>query len=224
LTATKKLSSPPKSKTYTPFAHPAKPPPFTVIVKESLMSHWKKNHTDQQPASEPSPSSRNAMKHGCCANNTLLLSTESEEDLKTLEVIWLKAYNPASETERHLVQELAHADWFLQRATRSYNNVEAGLYEANPNPVDWTEAQERKLGRFLRYKTAHTNNVIRCQKRVEDYRKARAAEQLKQEKKEKPKKVDPNAPMDWKQKLREMREQAIAMGYTPPEMPDPPRF
>jgi hypothetical protein len=195
------------------------------------MSHWKKNHTDPNKpvvvpspdASAPSPSSRNAMKHGCCANNTLLLPTESEEDLKALEVIWLKAYNPASEAERHLVQELAQADWFLQRATRAYADVEAGLYAANPNPVDWTEAQERKLGRFLRYKTAHTNNVIRCRKAVEDYRKARAAEQTRQEKKEKQKKSDPTV-MTWQDKLKEMRDKAISLGYTPPEMPDPPRF
>jgi hypothetical protein len=190
------------------------------------MSHWKQNHTDPNkpvvvatPAAEPSTpsaSSRNAMKHGCCASNTLLLSTESEEDLKALEVIWLKAYNPSSEAERHLVQELVQADWFLQRATRAYADVEAGLYAANPNPVDWTEAQERKLGRFLRYKTAHTNNVIKCRKAVEDYRKARAAEQSREEKKEKQKKNDPTV-MSWQDKLKEMRQQAIALGYVPPE-------
>jgi hypothetical protein len=150
------------------------------------------------PPPAPSPSSRNAMKHGCCANNTLLLSTESEEDLKALEVIWLKTYNPTSEAERHLVQELAHADWFLQRATHSYNDVESGLYKSNPSPAEWTEQQDRKLGRYLRYKTAHTNNVIRCQKRVEDFRKARLAE-----------------------KSAEMRDQAEAMGYVPPGTPNP---
>jgi len=35
------------------------------------MSHWKKNPSE--PAAEPSPSSRNAPKHGCCADSTLLL-------------------------------------------------------------------------------------------------------------------------------------------------------
>jgi hypothetical protein len=179
------------------------------------------------PPPAPSPSSRNAMKHGCCANNTLLLSTESEEDLKALEVIWLKTYNPTSEAERHLVQELAHADWFLQRATRAYNDVEAGLYKSNPNPAEWTEAQDRKLGRFLRYKTAHTNNVIRCQKRVEDFRKARLSEkaaaeksQLAQERlKAAQKKASPI--VDWQQHLRNMRAEAVARGFVSADEPNP---
>jgi len=198
------------------------------------MSHWKNNRTDpgkpvvvESPAAEPSPSSRNALKHGCCADSTLLLSTESEEDLKALEAIWLKTYNPSSEAERHLVQELAHADWFLQRATRKYQEVEASLDAANPNPADWTEAQDRKLGRFLRYKTAHTNNVIRCQKRVEDFRKARAAEkaaaeksQLTQERLKAAQKK--SAPVvDWKEKLAQMRDQAEALGYVAPGTPNP---
>jgi len=198
------------------------------------MSHWKNNRTDpgkpvvvESPAAEPSPSSRNALKHGCCADSTLLLPTESEEDLKALEAIWLKTYNPASEAERHLVQELAHADWFLQRATRKYHEVEASLDAANPNPADWTEAQDRKLGRFLRYKTAHTNNVIRCQKRLEDFRKARAAEkaaaeksQLTQERVKAAQKK--SAPVvDWKEKLAQMRDQAEALGYVPPGTPNP---
>jgi len=191
------------------------------------MSIWKKNNTD--PASEPSASSRNALKHGCCANNTLLLPDESEEDLKALEVIWLKTYNPTSEAERHLVQELAHADWFLQRATRKYNNVESDLYKANPNPSEWTEAQDRKLGRYLRYKTAHTNNVIRCQKRVEDFRKARLAEkaiaqktELAQVKIKKAQNTSPSgAPLDWQQHLRNMRAEAVARGFVSPDEPNP---
>ena len=175
-------------------------------------------------------SSRNAMKHGCCACDTLLLPTESAEDLKALEVIWLKAYNPITDAERHLVQELAHADWFLQRSTRAYADVEAGLYAATPNPVDWTEAQERKLGRFLRYKTAHTNNVIKCRKAVEDYRKARLSEKASEQKsaltqerlKTAQKKANPT--VDWKQHLQNMRDQAISMGFTVPNPAAPTKL
>jgi hypothetical protein len=177
----------------------------------------------------PSNSSRNAMKHGCCASNTLLLPTESEEDLKALEAIWLKTYNPSSEAERHLVQELAHADWFLQRATRTYNDVESGLFAANPNPAEWTEAQDRKLGRFLRYKTAHTNNVIRCQKRVEDFRKARLAEKSLTQKtelaqvkmKQAQNKTPSGMPLDWNQHLKNMRDEAVARGFVSPDEPNP---
>jgi hypothetical protein len=169
----------------------------------------------------------NALKHGCCAVDTLLLPTERIEDLQALEAIWQKSYNPATEAERHLVQELAHADWFLQRATRAYANVEAGLYKANPNPAEWTEQQDRKLGRYLRYKTAHTNNVIRCQKRVEDYRKARAAEKANAEKSalaiERLKKLQQqnSGVIDWQQKLKNMRAEAVARGFVSPDEPNP---
>jgi len=162
------------------------------------------------------------MKHGCCANDTLLMPSESADDLKALEIIWLKAYNPVTDAERHLVQELINADWLLQRATRAYADVESGLYKANPNPAEWTEQQDRKLGRYLRYKTAHTNNVIRCQKRIEDYRKARLLEKANLEKSalaiERLKKLQKqnSGIVDWKQHLQNMRDEAVARGYTPP--------
>ena len=175
-----------------------------------------------------SNSSKNAIKHGCCAVDTLLLPTESADDLHTLETIWHKSYNPSTEAERHLVQELAHADWFLQRATRKYADVEAGLYTAVPNPMDWTEQQERKLGRFLRYKTAHTNNVIKCRKAVEDYRKARLTEKsnndkaaLAKERFEFQKKKARPAEPTWKEHLKGMRQQAMDMGFIPPDPPNP---
>jgi hypothetical protein len=169
-----------------------------------------------------SNSAKNAIKHGCCAVDTLIMPNERMEDYTALENIWLNAYQPSTEAELHLVQELANADWLLQRATRAYANVESELYKANPNPAEWTEAQDRKLGRYLRYKTAHTNNVIKCQKRVETYRKARLAERaaneksaLAQERLKKAKAANP--PADWQQHLQDMRNEAIARGFTPPE-------
>jgi hypothetical protein len=168
------------------------------------------------------PSAKNATKHGCCAVGTLLLPTENEQDFKALEATWCKAYNPQTEHERHLVQDIVVADWMLQRATRAQAQVEASLYTAAPNPADWTEQQERKLGRHIRYRTAQTNIVAKCVKALEDYRKARAAEKLAATRVQKVRENLP--PEDWKQHLRNMRDRALAMGITPPEMPDPPRF
>ncbi len=174
-----------------------------------------------------SNSSRNAMKHGCCAVDTLLMPAERIEDFTALENIWLKSYQPANEAERHLVAELVQADWFLQRATKAYADVEAGLYAANPNPAEWTEQQDRKLGRYLRYKTAHTNTVLKCQKRIEDYRKARAAEKANAEKSaiaiERLKKLQQqnSGVIDWQQKLKNMRAEAVARGFVSPDEPNP---
>ena len=201
------------------------------------MSFSDRNYSDpnKPKAATPGPttdagkavSSRNAMKHGCCSTDTLLLSTDNPEDFKALEVTWLKTYNPACEAERHLVQQLAQADWFLQRATRTYAEVEAGLFLSNSNPMEWTEAQERKLGRFLRYKTAHTNNVIKLKKSIEDFRKARAAERadvhkqsLVQERvKALQAKAKAKTGQTWTEHLEGMRQKAIALGFTPPERP-----
>jgi hypothetical protein len=168
-------------------------------------------------------SSRNALRHGCCSTETLILPTENEQDFKALESTWLKAYNPQSEAERHLVAELVQADWFLQRATRTYADMEAKLLAEQPNPLDWTEQQDRKLGRFLRYKTANFNIFLKCRKAVEDYRKARASEKMYDQKlvllqervKATQKKNQPEP--TWKEHLEGMRQRAISLGYTPPD-------
>jgi len=159
-------------------------------------------------------SSLNARKHGCCAVDASLLPTESAADFKALEQTWLDAYQPVNEIERHLVADLVNADWLLQRTTQTVLDIESRLYTQNPNPLDWTDQQQRTLGRFLRYRTAHANTVTRCRKAIEDYRKARAAEKKRETTQ---KNHPPAAPLDWKQHLKNMRDEAIARGFTPPE-------
>ncbi len=168
-------------------------------------------------------SSKNAMKHGCCAASTLLLPHEKEEDLKSLEASWCRTYNPQTDTERHLVAELVNADWFLQRATRALADVEAHFYELNPNPAEWTDEQEKKLARHMRYKTAASNLVDKKSKAVEDFRKARKAEKTNEEKMAIAKErlevyKKKNRPEEtWKEHLVSMKKQAIALGFKPPE-------
>jgi len=163
-----------------------------------------------------SNSSLNATKHGCCAVDSHLLPGESEKDLKNIERIWNEAYQPKNDYHKKLVAELVTADWLLHRTTRNYLEIESRLNQKSTNPLDWSQDEQRTLGRFLRYRTAHANIVNRCRKAIEDYRKARAAEKIKQEKQEKAEqKANPMA--NWEQHLENMRQQAIALGYTPPE-------
>jgi len=145
-------------------------------------NHWAKKTSNPGPISPEGKaiSSKNARKHGCCTVDATLLPTESPEDFKALERTWCQAYNPNSEPERHLIAELVNTDWLLQRARQAYLEVESGLYTSTPNPNDWTEAQERKLGRFLRYKSAHANAVLKARKAIEDHRKSRLNEQILQ--------------------------------------------
>jgi hypothetical protein len=175
-------------------------------------------------------SSRNSMKHGCCSTETLILKTENMEDYKSLESTWFRAYEPQTEADKHLIKELINADWFLQRATRTVAEVEAQILETTPNPLDWTEQQHRNFNRFLRYQTTRSNTVNRCRKAVEDYRKKRAqekadarqiAERAEAKKAAAAKRVQPKTEISWAEKLQSMRDQAIALGFRPPDGPNP---
>ena len=159
--------------------------------------------------------SRNATKHGCCAD-TLILKSENPADFKSLEATWFKAYAPSDDAERHLVQELVHADWYLQRSTRTVTQIESELLDLEPNPLHWTDAQQRTLGRFLRYQTTRANNVKRAQKAIEDYRRNRLSEHLRSEKLTTAQRKNKPEPT-WKEHLDAMRQKAIELGYTPPD-------
>jgi hypothetical protein len=89
---------------------------------------------------------------------------ESEKEFRNLERIWNEAYDPKNDSMRHMVTELVNADWLLQRATRTYLDIEAKLFAKSTNPLDWTEEEQRTLGRFQRYKTAAANHMARCKK------------------------------------------------------------
>jgi len=178
-----------------------------------------------------SDSSKNATKHGCCAPATLILPTENKQDFEDLEISHIRSYLPKCEQERHLLQEIVIADWFLQRATRALAQVEAGLYAETPNPADWSEAQERKLGRHIRYRTAQTNVLAKARKAFDDYRKrqiteALLAERLKAAQKKNEPKPEPGfgpgkSNPDWHQHLRNMRAEAVARGFVSPDEPNP---
>jgi hypothetical protein len=167
----------------------------------------------------------NAMKHGCCAVDARLLPGESEKEFKNLERLYNEAYNPKVDYHRKLISELVNADWLLQRTTKAYLEIEARLYAKSTNPLDWTVEEQRTLGRFQRYRTAHANTVARCRKAVEDFRKFRFTEVTQQQKidinnerlKSLKTKNEAKPEPSWKDHLEQMRQQAIALGFTPPD-------
>ena len=128
-------------------------------------------------------SSKNAIRHGCCAD-TLILKSESQDDYNALEATWSQAYKPKSDAEKHLVQELVNADWFQQRATRTLADAEARIMNEVENPLDWTEQHHRAIARFQRYLTTRANNFNRARRALEDYLAKRAAEGRKEERHE----------------------------------------
>jgi hypothetical protein len=126
-------------------------------------------------------SSKNATKHGCCADSTLILKSENLEDFQALEAAWFETDEPETATEKHIVQELVLADWFLQRAHRTVAHIEAELLDETPNPLHWTDQQHKTFNRFLRYQTTRSNTVNRCRKAVEDFFAKREAEAIRDE-------------------------------------------
>jgi len=169
-----------------------------------------------------SNSALNATKHGCCAIDVRLLPGESEKEYRNLDRIWNDAYKPKEDYQKKLVTELVHADWLLQRTTRAYLDMETRLYAKSMNPLDWSEEEQRALGRFLRYKTAHANTVARCRKALDDDRKARLNEKLMEVRLKKTENTSKSgAPLDWQQHLRNMRAEAVARGFVSPDEPNP---
>ena len=129
-------------------------------------NYWQSKLSNPGPKSEAGKetSSRNATKHGCCSTERMILDTETVEGFKSLENAWLQVYQPMETAEIHLVHQLVEADWLLARSIRTLAEVEAELFAAEPNPLNWTEAQHKSLARFLRYRTAHNNTVIKHRK------------------------------------------------------------
>jgi hypothetical protein len=126
-------------------------------------------------------SSRNAIKHGCCSNETLILPNENIEDFKSLEATWFQSYSPKDDLETHLLNQIIQADWFLQRATRTLANIETRICIESPDPITWSDSQHHALQRFTRYQTARRNEFNKAKKALDDHRKMQVSEKRSEE-------------------------------------------
>ena len=134
------------------------------------------NQTGPRTPAGKSISAQNATRHGCCSTATLILPNEKLEDYKALEATWFRSYEPTDKAEEHLIHQLVTADWFLTRAIATYAEVEARIFAQNPDPLAWDHSHHQTLARFLRYKTTHTNNVVKHRRAIEEYRRNRTSE------------------------------------------------
>jgi hypothetical protein len=88
---------------------------------------------------------QNAIRHGCCAVESLILETEKIENYRRLEQSLRAAYDTPTDWELDLLNHAIESEWFHVRATKAYAKVEAELYKAAPDPTEWTEEQYKKL-------------------------------------------------------------------------------
>jgi hypothetical protein len=126
--------------------------------------------------SEKQNPAQNAIRHGCCAVESLILETENIEDYRRLEQSMRAAYETLVDWELDLLNHAIESEWFHVRATKAYAKVESELYKSTLDPTEWSEEQHKKLGRFLRYKTKHANDVRAHLKLLEGFKRKRLIE------------------------------------------------
>ena len=120
-------------------------------------------------------SSQNATKHVCCSNK-LILPDEDEQEWKDLKQGWLDTYEPQTHGGLTLVCEVAMAQWLLLRARRRYNEAEQRVYAEQRDPLEWSEAQQKTIERFTRYRTTQERAFNRALSNVEGLRRSRSLE------------------------------------------------
>jgi hypothetical protein len=97
-------------------------------------------------------SSKNAIKHGACAQ-TLILPCESEESWLLLLSRWCKTYQPPEDSLLYdFVLKTAQAEWYRIRAHRNLESFMA--FTQGRSPFNWTPDEIKKHDLCLRYATA----------------------------------------------------------------------
>jgi len=95
--------------------------------------------TGPTSATGKSRSSDNATTHGGTSQK-LIVAGEQQSDFTNLLSGLLAEYSPETPSARLLVEDFAHAQWFLWRRIRAQNSAEHALYESQPDPALWTDA------------------------------------------------------------------------------------
>jgi hypothetical protein len=126
-------------------------------------------------------SSQNAFQHGCCSVRTIFRNAQDREAYDALATAWFEALAPTSAHERNLVQSCIDCDFLSRRATQIYFEVESAL-QAQAPASPWSEADQKKLGLFARYRTTNANLLAKARRELEMFRRARLAETRAQEK------------------------------------------
>ncbi|HEY1946898.1 MAG TPA: hypothetical protein VGG97_07820 [Bryobacteraceae bacterium] len=110
-------------------------------------------------------SSMNRLTHGCRSEQVILRHEDPAEYAAVIEG-WFHQYNPQNPAERLLVDQTAHAQWFLKRSQRRFDEVD---YEKNMYFRHWTESQHHEYALALRYKTTAERTFLRWFKELESY-------------------------------------------------------
>src|SRR5580698_10851566 len=111
-------------------------------------------------------SSDNATTHGGTSQK-LIVAGEQQSDFTNLLSGLLAEYSPETPSARLLVEDFAHAQWFLWRRIRAQNSTEHALYEAQPDPALWPDSSFRSLTNMQRYCTTAERAFQRALRNLE---------------------------------------------------------
>jgi hypothetical protein len=163
-------------------------------------------------------SSRNAVKHGCCSTDTLLVGDETLDQFQALEAMWFQSYSPKDELETHFLNQIVQCDWFLQRVTRTLAVVEADVYSRMSMPINFNDYHHLAIQRFMRYQTARRNEFTKAKKALDDHRKMQANEKRADEKLELQKKKKKTSQLSFIEMVQATRDEAIEKGLLDPSV------
>jgi hypothetical protein len=113
-----------------------------------------------------SRSSDNATTHGGTSQK-LIVAGEQQSDFTNLLSGLLAEYSPETPSARLLVEDFAHAQWFLWRRIRAQNSAEHALYETQPDPALWCDAGFHTLTNMERYRTTAERAFQRALRNLE---------------------------------------------------------
>ena len=116
-------------------------------------------------------SSRNAIRHGVLAHNTIILPGEQQSDYEEMFSGWVNEFQPAGYAEERLVKLLIRNDWALQRAMRAHDEAEAAVF--GQDPKEWSEEERAHLQNLQRYKTTAERSFLRFWNATQGLRKNR---------------------------------------------------
>ena len=137
-----------------------------------------------QPEPPRSNPAKNALKHGCCAAEHVILPGEDPAEYERIHRNWTNEYEPQSEFEQDILEAAIEAQWNLRRANKNVRKMRAKLYAETLDETEWTDEQHRRLNRFIRYQTRYTNELNQY-RRLLEARKRTAEKQAAQDRKAK---------------------------------------
>ena len=151
----------------TPVPIPSEPEPLPSVIP--LPDTAPKPPEPQPEIPRQAPHTANAGRWSAL----FFLPNESPDEFDAFYERLDNLYMPYNDEETVIVAKFAEARWALNRRKRVVERIEEALYQARPNPVDWSEEDFKRLARADAYRERGEKAARRLQKDVESFMRER---------------------------------------------------